>query len=256
MKILYSTEIFTRRGKRRLRGLLEQLVASTPVFEPTTSTLLDGTWERQGQHPRRVKTIELKAGRDSMMYTYDFYVGGLVKITQFWASATLDNARFSLRQEFVRASVGGFEFRLPPTFRTLTTEVLYLDSDLFICKRAGSKSDDIYLKPTEDQGVIQRSMRRSSPLRLRQRSMAVLRNVWDLLGFGRQAKAAAPGPDNMIGGLDWRAEAPAPWQTEENLLEQAAEADIDFNVQDLLEGRVKRRLKRVNPKGDSEPPQS
>ena len=82
MKILYSTEIFTRRGKRRLRGLLEQLVASTPVFEPTTSTLLDGTWERQGQHPRRVKTIELKAGRDSMMYTYDFYVGGLVKITQ------------------------------------------------------------------------------------------------------------------------------------------------------------------------------
>ena len=70
-----------------------------------------------------------------MIYTYDWYIWGLFLVTQCWSSAIVDDSRFSWRQEFIRGSVGGFEVKLPTTFRTVCTKILYLDSDLFICRR-------------------------------------------------------------------------------------------------------------------------
>ena len=48
MKLLCSPDSFTRRGQRRLRELIGQLIIANPVGQPTTSMLLQGTWDRQG----------------------------------------------------------------------------------------------------------------------------------------------------------------------------------------------------------------
>ena len=110
---------------------------------------------------------------------------------------------------------------------------------------------DIFLKPSEDRstaGAVFRMFRMTSPLRLRQRTTALVRSFADLfvrlVKREKKERKRAVGdnsPRGMIGSLNWQAEEPAPWQTAENLLEQAEEVDIDFSMKDLIEGRIKKR---------------
>ena len=272
-RILYSTEHFTRSGKRRVRELITQLISSNPVASPTTSTLLDGSWERQGTISRRLQVVDLNAedsSRKPSLVTFAWWLGGAALVTREWnpqvccqvvrararrchdlsrmCLQVADTRRYELEQLSSWISVGGLEVQLPTRNRTVQTEVLYLDSDLFISRRFEGERPEIYTKISDESAVLGGNSSEtgrsgwSSPFRVRQRTAAVLRNVFE--GWrDKRPNDNRPSGGGMIGDLDWRSEGPAPWQTEDDILEQlreqASNVNSKFSVQDLLEGRVR-----------------
>jgi len=238
---IYSTDMFTKPGKRRVRYLIGQLIGSNPIASPSTSFLLDGFWVRAGSFPRRLKSIGVDyGGKLTLISTMDSYFGGFASVAQIWSPANLDGRRYAMQRTSRKLHLAGLlRISLPGGYRNTTTEILYLDSDLHISQVCNTDRPEVYLKG-EGNGTAY-SLPWTSPFRVRQRIAGAMRNVIDsILRRKQQQTPSTAGSGLMLGSVDLYSEAP--WQTDENLLElQVGNVESDFSVQDLLQGRVKKR---------------
>lgn len=240
---IQSTDMFTRSGKRRVQYLIGQLISSNPVASPSTSSLLGGTWVRTGSFPRRLKNIGVNNnGELTLISTQDSYFGGFVSVAQTWSPVNADERRYTMQKTSRRLRLGGLAtITLPSRSKDITTEILYLDSDLHISRVCSTDYSEIYVKNLD----IESNPQWTSPFRVRQRIDAAWRNFVEILLSRKQEvsqdqnEIASGVGATMIGSVDWGSEAP--WQTEDNILEQADNVESEFSVQDLLEGRVKKR---------------
>jgi hypothetical protein len=214
MRILRSGECFSRAGKKRMDGLVGQLVVASPLADPAISTVLDGKWVKQGvigrqTHMVDINTPEVVDGeREATIMTYNWLLSGLLAVSRRHDVKEVNGDTVILDPRAARVSVcGSFNFKLPrrPLAGSTTLRVLYLDSDLQIIatdKGGDYLHPEVFVKPkgfneqvelrmrkkVDDKGALRiigeglmrfiaNPLKTRSPFRLRDRVAGVFRDA-------------------------------------------------------------------------------
>lgn len=133
ISLVSSAHIFTRKGKRKVYDLINQLVMANPVYSPVKSTLIDGHWGARWPSAHHTLTINATQRTSTPTFTRTRALTKLINVDTSFSVKPVGANVLKCTNMLSGCTLSVFGVRVPvPSTSFDVVRVLYLDSDLLI----------------------------------------------------------------------------------------------------------------------------
>jgi hypothetical protein len=263
LQLINSREASTSTGRENMDAIVESLILSSLLHRPASSWMLNGVWVKQGHSRREIKHIIDSPKAHPLMMTYKEYLLGLVKTITQYDIHIVDDSRMKLKHKGTKVVCGKWELNLKTSSEMSSICVHFLDPDMMITSMLDSSVPEVFSRSDDGNLTIRdgtivfkelgkerndkprySSLLESILFSIPRRIFVFVYDAQRLIQLAAQAKCE-PGP-GLIGIIDWQAEAPPLWATEDDVL--AGETGRGLVVQDALSGKLLKKFKGASYK--------